>query len=139
MRPSNNVRALRILIVDDQSDAAESMGELLRNYGHECRAFTNGAAALEKIVAFQPNVCLLDIVMPQMTGWTLAPKICAALGYSPTLIAVTGRDQPLDLVTTKAFAFHAHFVKPVVIEHLLKYLEANVTSPSETELRTGAT
>lgn len=104
----------RILVVDDNRDAALSLALLLQIGGHETRTAHDGAEALQAAEAFQPHVVLLDIGLPKMNGY----DVCRAIRSRPwgkeiTLVAVTGWGQPKDRQISKEAGFDEHLVKPV--------------------------
>ncbi len=114
--------ARRILVVDDNIDAADSLCLLLRLAGHETRAAYTSADALEQVVAFAPDTALLDIGLPEMDGFELARRIRAG-ARPPRLIALTGYGRPEDRKLALAAGFDAHLVKPVELDALRKALE----------------
>ena len=82
----------RILVADDDTDTVESLTVLLREEGYEVRGVHRGGEVLQAIFQFAPDVVLLDISMPQMTGYEVARALRERYGSArPTLIAVTGR------------------------------------------------
>jgi signal transduction histidine kinase len=105
----------RILVVDDNADAAESMGDLLEMLGNSVAIAHDGAEALRIVGAFNPEVCIVDIGLPAMDGYELARRLresdCLARGAR--LIAVTGYGQPTDQQRSAEAGFDAHLVKPV--------------------------
>jgi signal transduction histidine kinase/ActR/RegA family two-component response regulator len=110
----------RVLLVDDNVDAAVSLAELLRSAGYEVRAVYDGAEALAAVEHFTPDIALLDIGLPGMNGYELA----AALRADPRLhglllIALTGYGREPDRARALAATFDQHFVKPVAMEALL--------------------
>jgi signal transduction histidine kinase len=112
---------LRILVVDDNVDAAESLGLFLNLEGYEVRTATDSAQALEYADTFAPDVVLLDIGLPQMNGYEVARR----LRSKPTtrdsmLIALTGYGAREDIERTSALGFHHHFVKPIDPYTILK-------------------
>jgi len=112
--------ALRVLVVDDNPDAAHTLTALLRMAGHETYKASGGAEALSIGEREQPNVALLDIGMAGMSGYELAAKIRAtAWGRDALLIAVTGSD---NRERAREAGFDHHFTKPVVLERLLEVL-----------------
>jgi PAS domain S-box-containing protein len=113
---------LRILVVDDNEDAAESLAMLLTLEGHQVRAAYSAQFALAELPAFVPHVALLDIGLPDMTGYELARQMRVAAGDSLRLIAVSGYGQPEDRMHSQSAGFNAHLVKPVRIEDLLSLL-----------------
>jgi len=111
----NGQAGLRILIVEDQVDCAESMALLLRLYGHEVEVVPNGSAALATAKAHPPDVVLLDIGLPGgMDGWEVAPLLKQqAVGKQPLLIAVTGFGQEADRRHSAESGIDLHLTKPV--------------------------
>jgi PAS domain S-box-containing protein len=104
----------RVLVVDDNKDAADSMADLLADRGHTVRVAYDGAEALERLRTFTPDVALVDIGLPVMDGYELARRLRADPGWRTIrLIAVTGYGQPSDRAQTEAAGFEAHLVKPV--------------------------
>lgn len=102
----------RILVVDDNVDAAASLAELLRLEGHQAEAVYSAKGALEAIMNFSPNVVLLDIGLPDMDGYEVAKRIRAG-GNFVRLVALTGYGQAEDIQRTHSAGFDAHLVKPV--------------------------
>lgn len=116
-------QTLRILVVDDNPDAAHTLTALLRIAGHEPHKAANGEEALRLGAQAKPHAALLDIGMAGMSGYTLAEKIRSApWGESITLIAVTGRADPEDVARAMQAGFDHHFAKPVTLERLLEAL-----------------
>jgi len=115
--------ARRVMIVDDNVDAADSLALLLGLQGHETVCAYSAAAALQRVSAFAPDVVLLDIGLPDTDGYEVARRLrglpgCAAV----TLIALTGYGQPEDRERALAAGFEAHLVKPVDLEALEQML-----------------
>ena len=116
-------RALRALIVDDNVDAATTLGMLLEVSGHEVTVEHSAGAALTAFDAGAYDVCLLDIGLPEMNGNELARRLRARLGATAcVLIAITGYGQESDRRSTSEAGFDHHFVKPVDIEKLLSVI-----------------
>jgi signal transduction histidine kinase/CheY-like chemotaxis protein len=104
----------RILIADDNRDAAESMSMLLRMMGNEVRTVHDGFQAMEEASAFRPDVMLLDIGMPRMNGYDVARAIRAQRwGAGMLLVALTGWGQDDDKRRADEAGFDQHFTKPV--------------------------
>jgi len=115
--------ARRVLVVDDNVDSADSMAELLRVWGHEVQAVHNGSEALAVAPGFRPEVALLDIDMPDMTGYELARQLRTRHGLSGTaFVALTGFGQEDDHRRSAEAGFRAHLVKPVDPEALRRLL-----------------
>ncbi|MGQ0592140.1 MAG: response regulator [Gammaproteobacteria bacterium] len=105
---------LRILVVDDNTDSAESMAILLGLEGHETRTALDGPAALEAAEVFRPEVILLDIGLPGMDGYEVARRLRTELHMVETvLIAMTGYGHEQDRREAQAAGFNHHLVKPV--------------------------
>ncbi len=104
----------RILIVDDNRDAANTLGALLQLIGADARVVYDGATALEALVEFRPSVVLLDLGMPGMDGYEVARRIRAQPQTRDTaLIALTGWGEASDRQRSRQAGFQHHLVKPV--------------------------
>ena len=104
----------RVLIVDDNKDAAETLGMLLRLSGHEVHLAHTGAEALEVANRVRPEIAVLDIGMPDLSGYELAQRIRReAWGQKMKLIALTGWGQGDDKRRALAAGFDHHCTKPV--------------------------
>jgi CheY-like chemotaxis protein/two-component sensor histidine kinase len=112
----------RILLADDNRDAAESLAILLRLEGHDVVLAHDGETALRKYSELRPDVALLDIGMPRGNGYEVARQIRAQHGNDVLLIAVTGWAQDSDKAQSKAAGFDHHLTKPVEPETLLRLL-----------------
>jgi CheY-like chemotaxis protein len=107
-------RLRRILVADDNRDAGETLAMLLRLDGHEVHVATDGLEAVEMFVSVQPDVAILDIGMPRLSGHEVAKRIREqSSGRDVTLIAVTGWGQKADKDRAAASGFDHHFTKPV--------------------------
>ena len=102
----------RVLVVDDNGDAAELLGRLLGSMGHEVVIATDGPQALELAPGFRPEIALLDIGLPVMDGYELARRL-RSQNQKIRLIAVTGYGQANDRARSRAAGFDAHMIKPV--------------------------
>jgi len=116
-------RARRILVVDDNEDAAILLGDMLRSFGHDVRVAYEPLQALAMLSQFEIDVAILDVGLPGMDGYALASRMRAQLGAAVRLIAVTGYGQPQDRARAKQAGFDAHFVKPVSQVQLLNDIE----------------
>jgi CheY-like chemotaxis protein len=113
------VAARRVLIVDDNKDAAESLAMLLRLAGHEVRTASDGLEALDMVRTQPPQMVLLDIGMPGMGGLEVACRLRRDLGLTQSLlVAVTGFGQDSDRRRSQEAGFDAHLVKPVDLDAL---------------------
>ena len=115
----------RVLVVEDNIDAAESMVMLLRGYGHDVAAVNDGREAVQAALAFRPDVVLLDIGLPGIDGFTLAKALRARPETSAArLIAVSGYGQERDRARSSEAGFDLHLVKPVDPGKLTAAIEA---------------
>jgi signal transduction histidine kinase len=104
----------RILVVDDNVDAAESLGTMLAYSGHDVRVAHGGVEALSAAREFSPNVMILDLGMPEMDGYAVARAVRSDPRFAATrLIALSGYGQPDDRRRTADVGFDEHLVKPV--------------------------
>jgi CheY-like chemotaxis protein len=109
----------RILVLDDNTDAADSLARLLALRQHDVRVAHNGRDALQIGSEFQPEIAILDLGMPGIDGFAVAKELRAsANGSSIKLVALTGWGGPDDRQRTQATGFDHHFVKPITIEAL---------------------
>jgi PAS domain S-box-containing protein len=119
-RPSAS-RGLRVLVVDDNHDAANSLAELVELFGHEAEVAYDGPEALALARARPPDVVLCDIGLPGMSGYDVA-RLLRSEGASPRLVAVSGYAQPDDVRRAAEAGFERHIAKPPTpddIERLL--------------------
>jgi signal transduction histidine kinase len=115
---------LRILVVDDNLDSADSLGLLMKLLGHEVRIVHDGRSAVEAANEFKPRVVLLDIGLPDMNGYQAAQEIRQqAGGKDAVLIAVTGWGEDIDRQRSKEAGFDHHLVKPLDPDALTSLLE----------------
>ena len=113
----------RVLIADDNRDAADSLAMLLRLEGHEVAVVHDGRQAVASIDSFRPEVALLDIGMPELNGYEVAQRIRQGpLGSSITLIAVTGWGQASDKARAAEAGFNHHLTKPIEFDALGRML-----------------
>ena len=117
---ANSGPGRKILIVDDNVDAAESLAIVLRMKGHGVRTAHDGAQALALAATEQPDIVLLDLGMPEMDGLAVARELRARPdGTRMRIIALTGWGQDSDRERTRAAGFDEHLVKPVAPELLV--------------------
>jgi CheY-like chemotaxis protein len=113
----------RILVADDDTDAVLSLTTLLREAGYEVRGVHRGAEVLEAVFNFAPDIVLLDIGMPQMSGYDVARTLRERYGSArPALIAVTGRAGEADRQQARAAGFEHHVAKPYEPHALLRLI-----------------
>jgi CheY-like chemotaxis protein len=116
-------KSRRVLLIDDNLDAAESLAQLLALSGHDTRTAGDGAGGLRVAAAFRPEVVFCDLGLPGMSGYEVARQLRELPGgREMVLAALTGYGQPSDRERTAEAGFDAHLVKPVdpaVIESFL--------------------
>jgi CheY-like chemotaxis protein len=118
-----SAQSRRILIVDDNRDAATSLGMLLQLGGCETEMAFDGLSAIEVGASFRPDVILMDIGLPGIDGFEAAQRIRSEpWGKQVMLIAVTGWAQAEDRERSRQAGFDAHLVKPVDHAALMKLL-----------------
>lgn len=113
--------SLRVLLADDNDDVRNSLADMLRLAGADVRAEDGGNSALEAFEVFKPDVVILDIGMPEVTGYDVARSL-RARGATQPLIALTGWGQDADRERAFAAGFDHHLVKPVAIPQLMDLL-----------------
>ncbi|WGT62641.1 PAS domain-containing hybrid sensor histidine kinase/response regulator [Variovorax paradoxus] len=112
-----------VLVVDDNVDAAETMALLLDALGYKASVAHGGLSAIEAVKAQDPDVVLLDIGLPDLSGYEVAKRLRAEMINPPPLIAITGYGQASDRETSLEAGFRAHLTKPVDIDKLTALLE----------------
>jgi two-component system OmpR family response regulator len=116
-------RPRKVLVVDDNKDAAESLAVVLRHEGHDVRVALDGAAALAAATAAVPEVVLLDLAMPGMDGYEVARRLRQRPDLAATrLVALTGFGSAEDHRKSGEAGFDQHLTKPVDPEALLDLL-----------------
>jgi CheY-like chemotaxis protein len=137
--PVTNRNQIRIVVADDNLDAARMLSRGLGLSGFQVVATVyDGKSAISAIEMERPDVAVLDIGMPFLTGYEVARRIRdKADAPQPKLIAVTGWGNPLDRATAAAAGFDAHLVKPISLDKLeeavLKFAGGPRRPPSETD------
>jgi CheY-like chemotaxis protein len=121
--PNARASARRILVVDDNRDAAKSLAMLLKQMGHQIETAHDGLEAVEKAATFDADVILLDIGMPRLNGYEAARRIRDEQPDSGVmLVALTGWGQDDDRRKSEEAGFNAHLVKPVNVQALVRLL-----------------
>lgn len=122
----------RVLVVDDNADAAHTLTMLIQMAGHEVHKAANGAEALRVAADVRPTVVILDLGMPGMSGYEVARTMRAAeWGAAPVLIAVTGHASAQDVQQALSAGFDRHFAKPVAPETLLDAFPRQPATPAQ--------
>jgi signal transduction histidine kinase/CheY-like chemotaxis protein len=124
----------RILVVDDNVDAATPLAEILNLEGHQCKALFSAHDALERAASFRPDFILLDIGLPDLDGYEVARRLRQIDGLQGVgLIALTGYGQPEDIERARAAGFDWHFVKPLDYRELGLRLAQGQSSNGRTQ------
>ncbi len=119
---------LRVLIVDDNADAAATLNMLMNSLGHETCVVDSGIEALQSVQAFEPNVVLLDIGLPGIDGYEVARRLRAMKPDQPMrIVAVTGWGQEADKQKSREAGIDVHLVKPVDAAELMTALAGGAT------------
>jgi PAS domain S-box-containing protein len=125
LRPVHDGNGRRVLVVDDNVDAAVVLMGLLERHGYQAMAVHDGATALNQAEGFRPDVILLDIGMPGMNGLEVARRLRERNGLPrPFIVAVTGWGKEEDESRSREAGFDLHLVKPVEEDKLLEVLGA---------------
>ena len=121
-------RRQRILVVDDNQDAAHMLAELLAIEGHATQTATDAPGALQIAPAFRPSIALIDLGLPVMDGYELATHLRSIPGLETIhVLALTGYGQEIDRRRTSEAGFTRHLVKPISLEELLSAIREAVT------------
>jgi CheY-like chemotaxis protein len=113
---------MRVLVVEDSVDSAETMGELLSRWGHEVRLAHDGATAIHVAREFRPQVILLDIGLPDIDGYAVAQRLRGEDLGGEILVALTGYGESKDRARSQQAGFDRHLTKPVSPDDLLDLL-----------------
>jgi signal transduction histidine kinase/CheY-like chemotaxis protein len=122
--PAGQTAARRIMIVDDNIDAAHTTAEVLTLMGHQVRTAHDGKGALALLRKMQPDVAILDIGLPDMDGYELGRAVRSA-GFRGTMLALTGYGQERDRQKAQDAGFDAHLTKPVAVAELQQAIGAS--------------
>jgi len=118
----------RVLVAEDDPDAAEMMDVMLQYKGHDVRIASDGAQAVAAAEAFRPHIAFLDIGMPQMDGYEAARRIRAVLGPTVMLVALTGWGQDEDKDRSRQAGFDHHLTKPPEPETIDRLIALRLTN-----------
>ena len=114
----------RVLVVEDSVDSAETLGELIRRWGHEVQLAHDGATALRVARQFKPHVILLDIGLPDIDGYTVAHRLRGEDLGGEILVALTGYGEAQDRARAEQAGFDRHLTKPVEPQALRDLLQS---------------
>ena len=122
--PRFSPRSLRIIVADDEPDSVATLKLLLNDEGHDVVALSKGSDVLRRVEDFRPDVLVLDLAMPDMSGYELAKEIRKRYGrITPLLIAITGRyKQASDKIFGEIVGFDHYLLKPYQPGELLALL-----------------
>ncbi len=127
LQVDQHLTQMRVLVVDDNPDAGDSLAMILEVLGAEVRVARSGAEAIEMFGAYRPSVVLLDIGMPGMNGYDVARALRRGFpDHGATLVALTGWGQEDDRRRAREAGFDHHLVKPAdldVLQHLLRTID----------------
>lgn len=127
--PSKAPRALRVLVADDDPDTVATLLVLLRDEGHEVRGVSTGRHVMGVILDFSPDAIILDINLPDVSGWEVARRIRERPGSQPLLIGISGDyKKGSDKVLAQISGFDHYLVKPYDPQMIFRAID---------ELRTG--
>jgi len=130
-------RRLRILVADDERDQVTTLALILQDEGHEVREVYRGSEVLHMVRDFDPDVALIDIGMPGMSGYEVARELRQEFGkLRPLLIAVTGWKQSSDRILARLAGFDFHLAKPFESAALLSLI-APLAEGSKSDSGTG--
>jgi DNA-binding response OmpR family regulator len=123
--PSRAPRTLRVLIADDDRDSVLTLMMLLRDEGHEVRGVYTGRQAMDAMRGFDPDLVLLDIALPELSGWEVARHIRSRQGAQrPMLIGISGEyKHGSDRILSEILGFDHYLVKPYAPADLLALLQ----------------
>jgi DNA-binding response OmpR family regulator len=122
-KPPAASQALRVLIADDDRDTVMTLMVVLRQEGHEVRGVYNGKQALEAIRQFDPDAVLLDIAMPELSGWEVVRRVKERLARRPLMIGISGEyKHSVDRILSEIIGFDHYLTKPYEASDILRLL-----------------
>jgi CheY-like chemotaxis protein len=129
--PPVAVKGLKVLLVEDNEDSREVMAEMLAMQGHSVRKAPTGRDGVDEAQAFEPDVALVDIGLPDIDGYEVARRIRKLeMANAPRLVVISGFGQPEDLRRAYEAGFDLHLTKPVAPEFLREVISALVSARS---------
>jgi CheY-like chemotaxis protein len=115
----------RVLVVEDNPDVREALHLWLEIHGHRVESAGDAAEAMAKALAFEPEIALIDLGLPDVDGFEVARHLQAVpMSRKIRLVALTGRGQPADRARARQAGFDAHLVKPVDLDALAGLLRS---------------
>jgi DNA-binding response OmpR family regulator len=125
--PDKAARPLRIIVADDDRDTVVTLMMLLRDEGHEVRGVHSGRNVMGAVLDFDPDAVILDIHLPELSGWEVARTIRAQRGLErPVLIGVSGEyKQGADRILSEILGFDHYLLKPYNPKDLLTLLNSS--------------
>ncbi len=120
--PAHEERRRRILVIEDNADARQTLRTLLEMAGHRVEVAGDGEEGMRRAIAFRPDVAIVDIGLPDVDGYQVARRLRAEVGPQIYLVALTGYGQPDDRRRAMESGFDAHLVKPIEPERFLHIL-----------------
>jgi DNA-binding response OmpR family regulator len=118
--PTPSPKELRILVADDDRDAVLTLMTLLRDEGHDVRGVHKGRQALDAMAIFKPDVVLLDIALPELSGWEVAREIRARYRAHPLIVGISGEYKSRsDAILSEIIGFDHYLTKPYAIADLV--------------------
>lgn len=130
--------AVRVLLVDDDRDGANSTAMLLRHFGAEVRAIYDSRLVCDEALPFEPDLMLIDLSMPHLDGCAAARKLRSTQQFSATpLVVVSGHTDAEHRAACAAAGFDEYLVKPVPLELLVRLLEEIRTAKARGEAASG--
>jgi CheY-like chemotaxis protein len=127
-QPSGAAQPLRVLVVDDNVDAADMLNQALHVLGCAVRVAYDGEEALAAAPAFAPDLALVDIGLPEMNGYELVGHLRRLSSAPRRIVAITGYGQATDLARSRDAGFDEHIVKPVDLGTLEKVIDRSRTA-----------
>lgn len=127
----SRITGARVLVVDDSVDACDSLAAVVRMLGHDARTAFDGQQAVDEAAAFSPQLILMDISLPRLSGYEAAAMIREQAGGADiVLVALTGWGRDEDRREALANGFHHHVTKPINFDVLKQLLDSAVRSAS---------
>jgi CheY-like chemotaxis protein len=118
-----DARPLRVFVADDDRDTALTLVAILLDEGYDARAFNSGRSVMKAVIESSPDAVVLDIDMPEVSGWQVAQTIRARGGRIPLIIGISGYyKKGSDIALAEMSGFHHYLVKPVPPAELVKLL-----------------